>query len=37
MGLSLGMDLARFGITRDNIRQLIADYLAQKGEEVKEV
>ncbi|MGD0664440.1 MAG: DNA-directed RNA polymerase subunit alpha [Rhabdochlamydiaceae bacterium] len=36
MGLSLGMDLARFGITRDNVRQLVADYLAQKGAE-KEV
>ncbi len=33
MGLSLGMDLVRFGITRDNVRQLIADYLAQKGAE----
>ena len=31
MGLSLGMDLARFGITRDNVKQLITDYLAQKG------
>ena len=36
MGLSLGMDLTRFGITRDNVRQLVADYLAQKGAE-KEV
>lgn len=36
MGLSLGMDLSRFGITRDNVRQLIDDYLAQKGVE-KEV
>lgn len=36
MGLSLGMDLARFGITRDNVRQLIAEHLAQKGVE-KEV
>jgi DNA-directed RNA polymerase subunit alpha len=35
MGLSLGMDLARFGITRDNVKQVIADYLAQKaGKEV---
>jgi hypothetical protein len=31
MGLSLGMDLTRFGITRDNVRQIIADYLAEKG------
>lgn len=33
MGLSLGMDLTRFGITRDNVRQLVAEYLAQKGAE----
>lgn len=33
MGLSLGMDLSRFGITRDNVRQIVADYLAQKGAE----
>jgi len=31
MGLSLGMTSQRFGITRDNVRQIIADYLAQKG------
>ena len=31
MGLSLGMDLARFGITRDNVKQIIIDYLAEKG------
>ncbi len=31
MGLSLGMDLSRFGITRDNVKQLIIDYLAEKG------
>lgn len=31
MGLSLGMDLARFGITRDNVKQVITDYLAQKA------
>lgn len=33
MGLSLGMDLSRFGITRDNVEGLVADYLAQKGAE----
>jgi len=26
MGLSLGMDLARFGINRDNIKQILLDY-----------
>jgi DNA-directed RNA polymerase subunit alpha len=31
MGLSLGMDLTRFGINRDNVKQLIIDYLAEKG------
>ncbi len=31
MGLSLGMDLSRFGITRDNVKQIIIDYLAEKG------
>ncbi len=31
MGLSLGMDLSRFGITRDNIKQVITEYLAEKG------
>jgi len=31
MGLSLGMDLTRFGINRDNVRQIIIDYLAEKG------
>jgi DNA-directed RNA polymerase subunit alpha len=30
MGLSLGMDLSRFGITRDNVRDVIAAYLAEK-------
>jgi DNA-directed RNA polymerase subunit alpha len=33
MGLSLGMDLSRFGITRENVKQIVADYLAQKGAE----
>lgn len=33
MGLSLGMDLSRFGITRDNVKQIVSDYLAQKGVE----
>ncbi len=36
MGLFLGMDLTRFGIDRDNIRQVIADYLAQVGGVTKE-
>jgi DNA-directed RNA polymerase subunit alpha len=31
MGLSLGMDLSRFGITRDNVKQIVSEYLAQKG------
>jgi DNA-directed RNA polymerase subunit alpha len=31
MGLSLGMDLTRFGITRDNVKQVITDYLAQRA------
>lgn len=31
MGLSLGMDLTRFGINRDNVKQIITDYLAEKG------
>lgn len=31
MGLSLGMDLSRFGITRENVKQVINDYLAQKA------
>jgi DNA-directed RNA polymerase subunit alpha len=31
MGLSLGMDLSRFGITRENVKQVITDYLAQKA------
>jgi DNA-directed RNA polymerase subunit alpha len=30
MGLSLGMDLSRFGITRDNVKQVVTDYLAQR-------
>lgn len=35
MGLSLGMDLARFGINRDNVKTVISDYLNQKaGKEV---
>lgn len=35
MGLSLGMDLAKFGITRDNVKQVIQDYLNEKaGREV---
>jgi DNA-directed RNA polymerase subunit alpha len=35
MGLSLGMDLTRFGINRDNVRQIVADYIVQRtGKEV---
>lgn len=31
MGLHLGMDLARFGITRDNVKQIVTDYLNEKA------
>lgn len=31
MGLSLGMDLSRMGITRENVKQVITEYLAQKA------
>ena len=31
MGLSLGMDLAKFGINRDNVKQVIQDYIAEKA------
>lgn len=35
MGLHLGMDLSKWGITRDNVKQLITDYLKEKaGNEV---
>lgn len=35
MGLHLGMDLAKLGITRDNVKQVIVDYITQKaGQEV---
>lgn len=30
MGLSLGMDLTKFGINRDNVRAIISDYLRDK-------
>src|SRR3990167_2827630 len=30
LGLALGMDLAKYGITRDNIRQIIATYTQEK-------
>jgi DNA-directed RNA polymerase subunit alpha len=30
MGLSLGMDLSRLGITRENVKQLMKEYLEQK-------
>ena len=32
MGLSLGMDLTRLGITRDNVKEFIADYQRAKAE-----
>jgi DNA-directed RNA polymerase subunit alpha len=31
MGLSLGMDLAKFGINRDNVKQIIHDYTIEKA------
>lgn len=31
MGLSLGMDLAKFGIDRDNVKQVIQDYITEKA------
>ncbi len=31
MGLHLGMDLARMGITRDNVKEIVEDYLNQKA------
>lgn len=31
MGLSLGMDLVRFGINRDNVKQIIQEYIAEKA------
>jgi DNA-directed RNA polymerase subunit alpha len=31
MGLSLGMDLSRMGITRENVKQIITEYLAAKA------
>lgn len=31
MGLSLGMDLAKFGINRDNVKQLIQEYITEKA------
>lgn len=35
MGLSLGMDLSKLGITRENVKTLITDYLTEKaGKEV---
>jgi len=30
MGLSLGMDLSKIGITRDNVKQIITEYLSQR-------
>jgi len=34
MGLSLGMDLSRYGITSDNVRERISKYLAEKEEKL---
>lgn len=31
MGLALGMDLAKFGIHRDNVKQVIQDYISEKA------
>lgn len=31
MGLHLGMDLSKLGITRDNVKQVISDYLTEKA------
>jgi DNA-directed RNA polymerase subunit alpha len=31
MGLSLGMDLSKFGITRDNVKQVVTDYFTEKA------
>jgi DNA-directed RNA polymerase subunit alpha len=31
MGLHLGMDLSKFGITRDNVRELVEEYIAEKA------
>jgi DNA-directed RNA polymerase subunit alpha len=31
MGLHLGMDLVKFGITRDNVKDVIQDYLTEKA------
>lgn len=30
MGLSLGMDLSKIGITRDNVKQVLIEYLSQR-------
>jgi DNA-directed RNA polymerase subunit alpha len=35
LGLSLGMDLGKYGITRDNIKQVIAAYLQEKAGSVE--
>ncbi len=31
MGLSLGMDLTKFGINRDNVKQVVTDYFIEKA------
>lgn len=37
LGLSLGMDLNKYGITRDNIKQIIATYTQEKTGNIPEV
>ena len=32
MGLSLGMDLSKYGITKDNIKSMIQKFLEEKKE-----
>ena len=31
MGLHLGMDLVKFGITRDNVKDIIQEYITEKS------
>jgi DNA-directed RNA polymerase subunit alpha len=35
LGLSLGMDLTKYGITRDNIRQVVQNYVQEKAGSVE--
>ncbi len=37
MGLSLGMDLSRFGITQDNVKDRIQQYVEENKAEQKGV